>query len=302
MKRLLAALLGLTIFLLPMAAIAEAGETNPFLFEDDGSDTEEFDIDPFSEFADAFEVDPYISYLDEGDVDADLFAFAFGNDSSSQDNAQDGDAFQSPDVTPTAPPTVSGSGTLEATINGEQLVLNYDPSPAFSNVSNGMAQVAFYTYGDATGNLYELIMVFPVSVSTGDTITPQYAMEHAQEISVMLLISGTDADRYYIASQLNGDAFPSTSSYSFYFDKVIPGETSTQYEGSLSAKMVSYNISSGEIGDSVEIEGANFSLTLSNVSSDKHSDNEGGNDDVNPFLGAPSTAPTSTPPADYRKV
>ena len=300
MKRWLAALLGVAILLLPLTAAAEADEVNPFLFEDDDSEDVEFDIDPFSEFADAFEVDPYVSNLDDEEIDDDLFAFAFGDSSFSSDEQQADDVPQQPGDSFTEPPASGSSGTLSATINGEQLVLSFDSSPAYSNVINNTAQAAFYTYGDATGNLYEVFLVFPYNAKSGDTVTPEFAMKNAIDTSVMLLISDAESDKYYIASQLNNSVFPRTSNYTIHFDSVTASAEATKYEGSVSAKMVSYNISSGEIGDSVEIQDATFSFTISNTSSDKQPGDDSG--EPNPFLEDTTPVPTATLPPDYRRV
>lgn len=298
MKRLLAALLGVVILLLPLLASAEADDANPFLFGDEDTGDVEFDIDPFSDFAEAFEVDPYMSNLGDDDIDEELFAYAFG-EGNAFDGSHSGDADQSPDATP-APPISGGSGSLQATINGEQLVLSFDSSPAYSNISNNMAQAAFYTYGDSTGYLYEMFLVFPYDSKGGDTITPEYAMQNAVDTSVMLLISSTESDQYYIASQLNNSTFPRTSTYSIHFDSVTVGADTTQYVGSVSAKMVSYNIASGDIGESVEIEGATFSFSISNAGSDRQQGD--GSEEPNPFLDETTPAPTTTLPPDYRKV
>lgn len=292
MKRLLAVLLGLAICLLPLAATAEEwddlpfDEENPFAFPDED---EEFDIDPSLSFAEDFEVDPFASFL--GDDDAgDLYAFAFGEDFPFFFGG-DGE-IHLPEGAPTD--SATGSGSLQATINGENLVLSFDPSPSFSSINNGLVQAAFYTYGDTSGDLYELYLTFPYATRGGETITPEYAMKTGSETSVMLVISNTDKDEYYIASQLNTEVFPRTSSYSLHFDSVSPGADTTAYAGSVTADMVSYSVITGEIGASVHIEDATFSFDIANAAP--------GEDDENPFADFPTPAPSSSLPPDYRKV
>ena len=309
MKRLFSAMLGLLILTLPLgAALAEAWEnpfeaTEPFAGWDVEADpdafVQEYESDPFAAFLGEDDPSQYVYSFD--DDDAALFAFAFGEDSSFM-SSDESNGENTPE--PALPPVTGSSGSLTATINGESLRLNFDPSPVFSSVSNGMVQAAFYTYGDVSGNLCEFYLNFPATVRSGDAVTPDTAMQKDQDCSVMLLISNANEDHYYIASQLQNEVFPETSSYTIQFDQVEAGAEATTYSGTVTARMVSYNVATGKVGDSVSIEGASFNFTLSNTPVDTDPGDIPDGDSGHDFNDFPPIEPFATPtlPPDYRKV
>ncbi len=339
MKRILAVLLGLMIACLSLAALADDLD-DEFAEAFDG-----FRIDPFADFEPSFgddspdlggddpfagfigdDSDPYAAFF--GDGGAGPFGNAFMSyDNSDAEDSEDPFADPGPEATP-APSASANAGSIRITIAGEPLTLSFDPSPAYSSVQDHLVQAAFYTYGSATGNLYELFLSFPDSVRAGDAITPEYAMKSAIDSSIVLLISTAEKDTFYVASQQSTTGpYPETSSYTMRFDAVTPGDDSTTYAGSITANLVSYSQKTGKIDETVHIEDAAFSFTMPNAAgsgSDSGSgsgdapggsapeagddfnagDGSGSADPFDEFTDLPTLAPLPTPTLDpdFRKV
>ena len=332
MKRFLAVLIGFLIICLLPAALAND------LDDDFAEAFDSYRVDPFSDFDPAFEDDPFP--MDDGEDpfagftdDTDPFAAYTGDDSttpygnafmsydssSAEDNEDPfADPFADPDATP-APDAPSAAGSMNINIAGEALVLNFDASPAYSSVQSHLVQASFYTYGSATGNLYELFLTFPDSVRAGDAITPEYAMKSAVDSSVVLLVSSPEKDTFYVASQqTTSGPYPETSSYSLRFDSVASAGGTTTYTGTLDANLVSLSQKTGEVDKSLRIEGANFTFTIAGDmggksdkgdGNDDNADNSGSSGGSSPdpfdeFTDLPTLKPQPTPTLapDFRRV
>lgn len=311
MKRFLAAMLGIFIFCLSLAALADN------LDDEFAEAFDSFRFDPFAGFDDPFPMDE-----DPGSADDSFEDFAdeswldtFGNAFTSFDGGtaeDEEDPFAEPDDP--APSDEFGSGSLQVNIGGETLNLNFDPSPSYSSIVDHLVQAAFYTYGADTGNLYEMFLTFPDSVRSGDTITPEYAMTSAVDSSVVLLISSAEQDTYYVASQQSTTGpYPETSNYSLHFDTVTPGAASTTFYGNITADLVSFNQSTGQIDKTLHIEGATFIFTIASSGQERDGDTDPGEGDSDPgdggvpfddFTDLPTPAPMPTPTLapDFRKV
>ena len=152
---------------------------------------------------------------------------------------------------------------IEISFQGEALYLEFDDSPDYTTVANGMIQASFFTYGENEETLYELYLTFPEGVEAGDLVSPRYAVEHgADDCSVALIFSTEEDEDYYLASQLGGEAYPAGSDYSLRFDDITETEDGWLYTGVLTATLVAGDLYTGETGERTVIEDAAFSFTM----------------------------------------
>ena len=188
---------------------------------------------------------------------------------------------------------------VRLTLDGQALNLSFDRSDNYSSVMNGNVQASFYTFTNGEENLYELYMVFPESVRTGDQVTPEYAIRNAVDSSVTLIITDNQHEAYYFASQVDDHAFPEGSTYDIRFDAVTAGGDGTRYEGRLSATFVRFEMSSGEALGSVQITDATFSFTMPDANRRSAAENPFDQPSQNPD-DTPAPAPRSYPAETWR--
>ena len=152
---------------------------------------------------------------------------------------------------------------ISITIDGEQLFLDFDVSPEYTTVEDGLVTASFYTYGPDEASLYELYLSFPLDVQPGDVVNAQYAMTHnAPDCSVAYIYSTEDEENYYLAGQLGNEIYPEGSEYAIAFDTVDAGESGTLYTGTLNATLVMVDLYSGKSGEVVSFQDAAFTFTL----------------------------------------
>lgn len=308
MKRLLAALVGFALFCVCLVALAEG------LDDDFAEAFEGFRVDPFSDFEPDFEdIDPSDyedPFADDEDDDA-TYGNAYMSFDSSSFEEDEEDPFADPEndmPSADAGQAAQGSGSLRANINGEALELKFDASPTYSSIEGHLLQAAFYTYGAASGSLYEMFVSFPDSVQAGDSITPEIAITSALDTSLVLLISTATEDTFYVATQQSGSGpYPETSSYTLHIDTVTRNGDSVTYTGSFTADMVSYSQKSGKIDKTLRIENATFEFTMGSANSKDAGDSQDDAPSADPFdsfTDFPTIAPDPTPTAapDFRKV
>lgn len=157
------------------------------------------------------------------------------------------------------PAVLAASESIEIELNGQPLTLMFDRSEQFSNVSGGNVQASFYTYLDDTNDLYELYMIFPEDVQPGTTIDPEYALAHAPETSVVLIVtSGSSVDYYFAGQAEDTDG----SDYAMTFDSVTDSGSDRTYSGTLSASMIGMSAETESEISPISIQNARFSFTM----------------------------------------
>ena len=157
----------------------------------------------------------------------------------------------------------SAGGSIEIVINGRRTPLAFDGSEEYSTIADGTVQASFYAYSDNSTYLYELYMIFPDSVQSGSTITPDFALQNDPDCSVVLIISTNEDEQYYFAGQVDGAVYPNDSSYSISFDTVSADGDTRTYTGRLSASLVEMEMHPGAPLASFSIEDAPFSFSMS---------------------------------------
>ena len=164
--------------------------------------------------------------------------------------------------------------TIEIVIDGQRVALDFDASPQYSSVSDGLVQASFYKYSDDGATLWELYLVFPETVQPGMVITPDYSNLTSEESSVVLIASDTNTQKetYYFASIMAGSVYPEGSYFTISFDDIARSGGSVTYSGRLSANLVALDMASGAVQDTLLIEETRFSFTLSDVPDERHSE------------------------------
>ena len=147
-------------------------------------------------------------------------------------------------------------------INGESIHLEFDPSPNYTSLANGYIQASYYAELDEA--LYELFMIFPARVHTGDVVSPEHCIEGGDDESgFLLLITTKDADITALATQDVIGTFPAGSGYAITFDDVADTEYDTSYTGTLHGTLVDVDALYNASGETHAIEGSfHFSTAL----------------------------------------
>ena len=183
---------------------------------------------------------------------------------------------------------------IELTMDGQSMRLNFDAAPEFSVVAEGKAQASFYTYSEDATRLYELTMMFPADVQSGDVIDTAYARSHSPDYSVVAIITrGTNAT-YYFAGVMNGAAIPDESAFAITFDDVTWSDSGATYTGHLTARLQQMDLGGRPGGQVMTIEGAPFSFTMPSVNQRTPEPI----DDYNPFDAEPDRPAVTPAPTD----
>ena len=175
--------------------------------------------------------------------------------------AAEGDPFEFPNEAAQPDPFADVPEGISLDIGGASVPLMFDSSAEYSSVDNGTVQASFYAYSDENDFLYELYMIFPDTVESGTTVTPDYAMQHDPDCSVVLIVSSGATEQYFFAGQIDGAAFPNESGYSIRFDSVENTGSACVYSGSLTASLVEMELDSSA-AEHFSIENAPFSFTM----------------------------------------
>lgn len=188
--------------------------------------------------------------------------------------------------------------SIKIEAEGRSLTLDFDPSEEYSMVSGGLARASFYTYADQSSRLYEVTLIFPADVRSGDVIDTQYALASNPECSVVAVFTRDAAVTYYFAGVMDGTAYPDNASFAITFDEVTDAESGRTYTGRLTASLVGMDIYSDSGLQHYRIDAAPFSFTMpaaNHISADDDLDG------YNPFdaepggEGAAMPAPSPTP-------
>ena len=151
---------------------------------------------------------------------------------------------------------------IQLTLNGNVINLSFDSSDKYSSIVDGNVQASFYAYFGDPEKLYELYMIFPEAVQPGVTVDPAYAMQHAPDCSVVMIVTAGQTESYYFAGQVDGKPYPDSSAYAISFQAVESNETGSAFAGTLSATLVGVEMDSGNVLERVEIVDAPFSFTM----------------------------------------
>lgn len=162
-----------------------------------------------------------------------------------------------------ASPAMAENIILE--INGETLTLNFDPSPEYTRIVEGMISASFYTYAD-DDELYELYLTFPEDAASGSRYTSEDAVSDDRAASVVLIVSTLEEERYYYAARMDGAAYPPNSGFELTIDTAAPASNGTTFSGHLTGTLVALDPLSGGILSSLSFSDAPFRFTLAATS------------------------------------
>lgn len=165
--------------------------------------------------------------------------------------------------------------TIEIVIEGQKVSLEFDASPQYSSVADGLVQASYYKYSDDGTRLWELYIIFPDTAQPGMLITPDYAALTGEDSSVVLIASDTDTQReqYYFSSLMGGSVYPEGSDYAIVLDDIATSGDATTYSGKLSATLIALDMASGEVEDTLVIDETPFRFTLGGgADEDRHID------------------------------
>ena len=194
--------------------------------------------------------------------------------------------------------TAVGEGTEESIrlqVDGRDLTLGFDPTEGYSSVQDGSVQASFYAYVDNEQNLYELYMIFPESVQTGDRLSWDDSLGGVS-CTVGMFITVDRQERFYYAGKLEKGS-SSGSSYAISFDSVTDTGDGVRYTGRLTATLLGMDTASGSTVGSIQIDDAAFSFTMPNAN---RRDAGGGSFGPTPTPNAdatPAATPAPTPEA-----
>lgn len=180
--------------------------------------------------------------------------------------------------------STSTGETFAIDYHGHNVTLDFDASPQYSSVADGLVQASFYKYdGD---NLFELFVVFSASAAPGLQITPDYAALDRPETSIVLIVSDTKTyqEQYYMASLMDGASYPKGSDFMISIDEIQDLDGKVSYVGRLSGTLIALDMATGEVADTLSVPETPFAFTI------------GGSAE-----GTPAQTPTKAP-NDERKV
>lgn len=155
-----------------------------------------------------------------------------------------------------------------ASFGGENLLLDFDPAPEYSNRMDGTLQLSFYAY-DASGKYcLELYLMLPEKLSAGE---PSSA-------SLYLYEGNGEWETLYFAALENGAPLPLESGLKLNLEQVDASADAISGSGTLEATLFAYK-NDLPTGETLTLNNARFRFTLP----------------LNP-------APAFTLPPDYAKV
>lgn len=137
----------------------------------------------------------------------------------------------------THPRATSVENGLSLRFRDETIFLDFDSDPYYSYVENGFVCASFYV--ETTEALYELYLLFPETVVSGQTITPSSMMQAEQfDSGIVLSYISDDEDLYCLAGQDEYGAYPDAADYSVYFESITAGENTVDYVGTFECTLV----------------------------------------------------------------
>lgn len=197
-------------------------------------------------------------------------------------------------------PDSDDAGSMTLTLDGRELLLAFDSDPTYSLIENGFVQSSFYAYA-SDGTLYELYLFFPETVQSGDHISTQSALDSGDEFSgVILSVSTYSSSLYAAASQEQGAAYPSGSSYTLSFEEVSQSDSQTVYAGTLEATLMLLDAQDNPVADCTASGSFRFAMTRRAAEESTDSPNLP-QVTLPPSFSIPAS-PALTPPPEARRI
>lgn len=138
-----------------------------------------------------------------------------------------------------------------ASFGGENLLLDFDPAPEYSNCMDGTLQLSFYAY-DASGKYcLELYLMLPEKLSAGE---PSSA-------SLYLYEGDGDGETLYFAALENGAPLPLESGLKLNLEQVDASADAISGSGTLEATLFAYK-NDLPTGETLTLNNAHFRFTL----------------------------------------
>lgn len=158
------------------------------------------------------------------------------------------------------PRAASVENGLSLRFRDETILLDFDSDPYYSYVENGTVCASFYV--ETTDSLYELYLLFPETVISGQTITPSSMMQAEQyDSGIVLSHISDDEDLYCLAGQDEYGAYPDASDYSIHFESITLHENTVDYVGTFECTLVPIDEYFSILPGSYECSGT-FSFTF----------------------------------------
>lgn len=158
------------------------------------------------------------------------------------------------------PRAASVENGLSLRFRDETILLDFDSDPYYSYVENGTVCASFYV--ETTDSLYELYLLFPETVISGQTITPSSMMQAEQyDSGIVLSHISDDEDLYCLAGQDEYGAYPDASDYSIHFESITIHENTVDYIGTFECTLVPIDEYFSILPGSYECSGT-FSFTF----------------------------------------
>lgn len=180
--------------------------------------------------------------------------------------------------------------------DGQSLQLEFDPTPEYSLVDGGIAQLCFFAHDSDRSHYLELYLMLPANVQPGDVLTQETLLMEGCSITLYeVLPNGEDC---YYAAQFMGMPYPDGSSFELRIDAAENTAEKLSLRGSLSAVLCRL-MGDFATGETLSIDKIAFDCSLTLTGASPFSGNAEG---ANPFSTAPAPAPGFTLPPDYIRL
>lgn len=189
-------------------------------------------------------------------------------------------------------------------VHGQSVRLDFDPTPQFSYIKDGLVQSSFYAFGPEGKYLYELYLIFPETVIAGSVFTQDLALQgNLEEAGVVLLISSDNMEDLYAAGQYGNAIYPEGTSYTIRFDNVSDTSAGKLFSGTVSATLSGEDKNRMPIDEKITLTNAPFSFTMpvDGTIPRQPSDGTTPTPDTSPMPYA-TPAPVSTPRSDMYRI
>lgn len=131
--------------------------------------------------------------------------------------------------------TIPDSGFCGA-LDGERILLSFDPSDEYSSVEDGLVQACFFAYDSTERNFMEIYLLLPQDVAPGDVL----ASGQDLDCSVYLYETVDGNETFYYAGDL-GTNLTSSSSFEINIESVEKTESAISMRGQLTAQLTRYD-------------------------------------------------------------
>lgn len=175
--------------------------------------------------------------------------------------------------------------------DGQSLRLEFDPSPDYSLMEGGLAQLCFFAQDAGQQRYLELYLMLPDNLQAGDVVSEKSQLNLGCSITLYeVLPNGEDC---YYAGQYYGMAYPENSGFELKIEEAGTADGTFSLKGSMNA-VLGQLLGDFSTGKTIRLENIAFDCSL--PVSDAASASPFG---ANPFEAAPDLAPKFTLPPDY---